>query len=207
MKKVDDMNYYELLNIEPTANNEEIRKAYQVASQTYSPGSLALYSVLSEAERARMLDRVEKAYKILMDRQERERYDHEIGLPSEWKTSGQAKGKPQDSLVDSFIQENQGSPKISSSKQEEPMPELSDPQYLKKLRERKGISLKEISEVTNISVKSLTALENSEYSQLPGRAYIVGFLRSYSEYIGINVQQAKAHFEVIFSQQQPQRKK
>ena len=79
------------------------------------------------------------------------------------------------------------------------MPDLSDPQYLKKLREKKGVSLQEISDVTKISVGSLTALENGDYEKFPGRVYIVGFLRSYAEYIGIDVQQAKAHFEILYA--------
>ena len=197
MKKVKDMNYYELLNIEPTAKSEEIQRAYYVACQTYQPDSMAVYSILSEAERAKMMEKIEKAYRTLMDKCERERYDRRIGI------SPRRKEKKSIRVIKhpaNSASPHPDHPKEDECRQgEEPMPDLSDPQYLKKLREKKGVSLQEISDVTKISVGSLTALENGDYEKFPGRVYIVGFLRSYAEYIGIDVQQAKAHFEILYA--------
>lgn len=197
MKKVQDMNYYELLNIEPIANSEEIQKAYYLACQTYQPDSLATYSVLSETERAKMMKKIEKAYQTLMDEVERERYNRKIGIspPRKEKKAIRVIKHPPNNVSPQPDQPKED----ECQKEEEPMPDLSDPLYLKKLREKKGISLQEISNVTKISVGSLRALENGEYEKFPGRVYIVGFLRSYSEYIGIDVQQAKAHFEILYA--------
>jgi len=197
MKKVQDMNYYELLNIEPIAKNEEIQKAYYLACQTYQPESLATYSVLSEAERAKMMKQIEKAYQTLMDEVERERYNHKIGISPRRKEKKGIRDIKHPS--NNFPPPPEQPKKDECQKEEEPLPDLSDQLYLKKLREKKGISLQEISNVTKISVGSLTALENGEYEKFPGRVYIVGFLRSYSEYIGIDVQQAKAHFEILYT--------
>lgn len=197
MKKVQDMNYYELLNIEPIAKREEIQKAYYLACQTYQPDSLATYSVLSEAERAKMMKKIEKAYQILMDEVERERYNRNIGIfPPGKEIKGIRVIKYPANNVSSQLDQHK---EDECQREEDPMPDLSDPLYLKKLREKKGISLQEISNVTKISVGSLKALENGEYEKFPGRVYIVGFLRSYSEYIGIDVQQAKAHFEILYA--------
>jgi curved DNA-binding protein CbpA len=195
MKKVTDMNYYELLNIEPTASNEEIQRAYQQACQTYQPDSLALYSVLSEAEGARMLERIENAYRILMDAYKREQYNQQIGISSALEEKQNEDKQPEDELCLQTVPPPEG----RSGSEEEPWPELSDPRYLKKLRERKGVSLQEISDITNISVGSLSSLENGEYDKFPGRVYIVGFIRSYAECVGIDVQQAKAHFETVYT--------
>ncbi len=200
MKKVADMNYYELLDIEPSATNEEIQKAYKQACQTYQPDSLALYSLLSEEDRAQMQDRTEKAYRTLMDEDERQKYDHQLGVISNWQTNKEGTETEDFAQVEPNNQSKDfPGESIDNNHQEKPTPELSDPQYLKKLRERKGISLQEISEVTNISVSSLLALENTEYEKIPGRVYLVGFLRSYAEFIGIDFQQAKAHFEIFYA--------
>ena len=196
MKKVQDMNYYELLNIEPIASNEEIQRAYYLACQTYQPDSLATYSVLSETERAKMMKKIEKAYQTLMDECEREKYNRRIGIGPRRK---EKKGIKVIKHPANNISSQDNLKKEDCQEDNEQMPDLSDPQYLKKLRSKKGISIKEISDVTKISVGSLTALENGEYEKFPGRVYIVGFLRSYAEYIGIDVQQAKAHFEILYA--------
>jgi len=195
MKKVTDMNYYELLNIEPTASSGEIQIAYQQAYQTYQPDSLALYSVLSEAERAEMLERVEHAYRTLMDAYKREQYDQQVGISSAREEKPEEDEQPEDEPYP----ETDPPPEGMSGSEEEVWPELSDPRYLKKLRKRKGVSLQEISDITNISVGALSSLENGEYNKFPGRVYIVGFIRSYAECVGIDVQQAKAHFETIYT--------
>jgi len=194
MKKVTDMNYYELLNIEPTAGSGEIQRAYQQAYQTYQPDSLALYSVLSEAERAHMLERIEHAYRILMDAYKREQYDQQIGISSALEEKQKEDQQPEDEVCLQTVP-----PEGMSGSEEESWPELSDPRYLKKLRERKGVSLQEISDITNITVGALASLENGEYDKFPGRVYIVGFIRSYAECVGIDVQQAKAHFETMYT--------
>ncbi|MGA1875222.1 MAG: helix-turn-helix domain-containing protein [bacterium] len=195
MKKVTDMNYYELLNIEPTASSGEIQRAYQQAYQTYQPDSLALYSVLSEAERMHMLERIEHAYRILMDDYKREQYDQQIGISSAREENPEEDKQPEAESCP----ETDPPPEGMSGSEEETWPELSDPRYLKKLRKRKGVSLQEISDITNISVGALSSLENGEYDKFPGRVYIVGFIRSYAECVGIDVQQAKAHFETIYT--------
>jgi cytoskeleton protein RodZ len=55
-------------------------------------------------------------------------------------------------------------------------------------RERlvREISLEEISAATKISIRLLTALENSDLSRLPAPAFTRGFIRSYALHIGID---------------------
>ena len=74
-------------------------------------------------------------------------------------------------------------------------------QYLKRVREEKGISLKTVAEETKIRVRYLQALEEGDYAALPGNVYARGFLRSYARFLGVELprQQAtvspKAHGE------------
>ncbi len=63
---------------------------------------------------------------------------------------------------------------------------VSPGQELKRERELRGISLKDISASTKISLKFLKALEDDQPEMLPGRFFIKGILRSYARAIGLD---------------------
>ncbi len=56
---------------------------------------------------------------------------------------------------------------------------------LKIIRDEKGITLKEISHKTNVSSHSLQALENEDYSQIPGKFHYLNYLRAYLKALNI----------------------
>jgi cytoskeletal protein RodZ len=57
---------------------------------------------------------------------------------------------------------------------------------LKKVRKQKKISLEEIAECTNIKKEYIQAIEEGDLSKLPGGIYNKAYIRSVSEYLGIN---------------------
>ena len=57
---------------------------------------------------------------------------------------------------------------------------------LEKARNEKQISLEQASRETNIARRYLEALETGTYEVFPGEPYVVGFLRNYAEYLGLN---------------------
>lgn len=59
-------------------------------------------------------------------------------------------------------------------------------QYLRKERELREISLKEIAHQTKISPFHLRALETDNFSVFPGEAFIRGFLHNYAACIGLD---------------------
>ncbi len=75
LKKIEDWNYYELLSVERTASQDEIWEAYQAALATYRDGSLAVYGLVTEAERGLILERIQEAFQTLRDPQKRKDYD------------------------------------------------------------------------------------------------------------------------------------
>lgn len=75
IKRIEDWNYYELLNIERTASKEEIWEAYQAALETYRPGALASYSLVTEEERSLIMERIQEAYQTLRDPEKKRAYD------------------------------------------------------------------------------------------------------------------------------------
>jgi DnaJ-class molecular chaperone len=75
IKRIEDWNYYELLNVERTASQEEIWAGYQAALATYHPGSLASYSLVTDEERCLIMERIQEAYQTLRDPDRKKAYD------------------------------------------------------------------------------------------------------------------------------------
>ncbi|HXJ00011.1 MAG TPA: helix-turn-helix domain-containing protein [Micropepsaceae bacterium] len=59
-------------------------------------------------------------------------------------------------------------------------------QDLRKARQRKGEDLTQIARVLKIRKDYLDALEESNFDAIPGRAYTIGFVRSYAQYLGLD---------------------
>ena len=57
---------------------------------------------------------------------------------------------------------------------------------LKKTRERFNIDIEEAERMTSISRNYIEALEEENLEAFPGEPYLVGFLRNYSEYLGLD---------------------
>ena len=58
---------------------------------------------------------------------------------------------------------------------------------LKEAREAKGVTIQQIAMDLNISKEYLVALEEEQFDIFPAEAYLLGFLRNYSEYLGLEV--------------------
>jgi len=57
---------------------------------------------------------------------------------------------------------------------------------LREARERQGLAYPEIELATKIRGKYIRALEEEDFTAIPGDAYIRGFLRTYAEYLGLD---------------------
>ncbi len=67
-------------------------------------------------------------------------------------------------------------------------------QELKKERELRGISLKEIADTTKINIRYLRALEEDNFDMLPGNFFIKSIIKAYSGYIGLEEEVILDHF-------------
>ena len=56
---------------------------------------------------------------------------------------------------------------------------------LKERREQLGYTLQAAEEATRIRKTYLDSLENNRFSELPGQAYVTGFIRIYARYLGL----------------------
>src|SRR4030088_2804677 len=57
---------------------------------------------------------------------------------------------------------------------------------LRREREIRGISLKEIADSTKISRRFLEAIERNDHKTLPAPVFTRGFVREYARYLGLN---------------------
>ena len=68
------------------------------------------------------------------------------------------------------------------------MPTLGE--ELKRLREHKNLSIREVADATHIGGRFLQAIEADNYAILPGGIFNRGFVRSYARFIGLDEEQA-----------------
>lgn len=59
---------------------------------------------------------------------------------------------------------------------------------LREARESKNLTLRDAEEATKIRLKYLKDLENENFDALPGRAYVIGFLKTYARFLQIEDQ-------------------
>ncbi len=65
---------------------------------------------------------------------------------------------------------------------------------LQETRLSKGLTLDSIAEETNISARFLFKLENDDHTGFPGEPYIIGFIRNYAEYLGLDAEALVARY-------------
>lgn len=201
MKRFEQLNYYEILEVPVGASSFEIRQAYKEALSLYDEDSLSTYALFSGEERERILQIIEEAFYTLVDENKRDAYIK--GLVDEGRLdipagSGEERKVPiplfhQDSPTTerSHLERIRGRIAESGSKElaaEILSRDLISGNDLRACRNSMGIGLQEVYEITRISVSSLQALEEDRYDRLPPLIYVKNFLRSYAELLGLDVQ-------------------
>ncbi len=186
MKRLEELNYYELLNLDENADLSDIQQAYFIAVSTYSRDSLAAHSILSEEEKINMIKKIEIAYTTLADKNKRLFYDREV-----LKIDAKENNKLMPHNGEGFAERQ--AIIVNESKTERVKNELRHAElavfggvHLKNIREVKGIALDEIAQKTRIRVSYLKALEDENFEQLPPEVFSKGFLRAYAKYIGLD---------------------
>lgn len=72
---------------------------------------------------------------------------------------------------------------------------------IRQAREERGITIMEVSEQTRISPLYLEAIENDDYSPLPGGIFNKGFVKSFAKYVGIDENEALQDYAQLITQQ------
>lgn len=66
--------------------------------------------------------------------------------------------------------------------------------FLRREREKRGLTLEQVSAATKVSLKILQALEEDAYSNLPAKPFLRGFVASYVRFIGLDPQEILTRF-------------
>lgn len=74
---------------------------------------------------------------------------------------------------------------------------------LRQIRESRGYTVEQIARDTHIAKRFLAALEDEEYDVIPGEPYLLGFMRTYSGYLGLDPEETVALYHNAQLQEQP----
>jgi hypothetical protein len=72
----------------------------------------------------------------------------------------------------------------------------------RKAREKKDLSLDDVSNVTKIGSRMLQAIEEEHFDQLPGGVFNKGFIRAYAKHLGLNSEDAVTDYLACLRQAQ-----
>lgn len=70
-------------------------------------------------------------------------------------------------------------------------------QFLRGARETRGIDLREAAQQTRIGVAYLKALEEEDFSRLPGEVFVKGFLKNYGKFLRLNEAEVIKKYEEL----------
>lgn len=203
-------NYYEVLEIPENSDQEEIHRGYLRAKNAYSQDSLALYSLMTKEECNEILRIVEEAYEILSNPSKRIAYDKARNLNQgprsdflRVKTREGSSGfysspdlsirQVQDSTSKNSIVKIMAKERFSLDytvdeqfeKEIEQVTEWTG-EWLKKVREYKGVDIARLADMTKVSKMYLLAIEEERFENLPPSAYVRGFVYQYAKCLKLN---------------------
>ncbi|NIO03959.1 MAG: DnaJ domain-containing protein [Proteobacteria bacterium] len=192
MKRLDTLNYYEILEISPAASQGEIRTAYERAKRTYNRDSIGIYSLLKENEIEELSRLIEEAYQTIGNETTRREYDRTLGCDELEETKARSSSFYQhvpESSVPLYPDET--SP-VGSDQHQRVKEMISESGFeysgpaLRKIREALGLDLGEISTRTKVSRTNLDFIESEKYDRLPALVYLKGFLSEYAKRLSLD---------------------
>lgn len=196
MRKFQDLSYYEILEIPPSATSYEIREAYREALSVYNDDSLATYSLFPDEERDEILKTVEEAFRTLIDERRRADYDKKLvdagRMKEEESRESQYAPLPVNNrallsqAITQAVRRQIEEKEVKGLTEEIFSKESISGADLKRLREAIGIGLEELFEITRISVTTLNAIEADHADKLPPMIYLRNFLAQYAEVLQLD---------------------
>ena len=218
MKDAQQPLLYDLLGVARSATQEDIEHAYRTAAAMYGPGSFASYSLLREGEREETFGEIEEAFRTLSDPEKRRSYNRSITDPTLHlvkRSKPEAEGPAKESNLPKSIWQRVHLPlrgrqaeveaepgsETGESQEQSKQPlvgqeySLSTGQYLKHVRNTKGMSLKSISEATRIGIQYLEALEGDDYLKLLQGSYLTYIIAAYSKVLNLDSKSVVSDFK------------
>lgn len=191
-KLTEEQTLYEVLEIDPGASDEEIRRAYKRMREMYAAESMVVAGLYTPERLDVVHARIDEAYDTLLDPERRKLYDVKLfpdGIPTRPPTPTPPPTTGPVPIVSAVAPQKDETP----VKVEVPEPivdantEITG-DLLKKLREARQVDLAEISQRTKVSVHHLRSIEDENWAAMPAQVYLRGFLVEYARFMRLDPQ-------------------
>ncbi len=203
IKKIENLNFYELLEVNTTATTQEIHRAYERVRRIYDPNSIALYSLFTPNETAVIHDRIEEAYRTLVYEAKRKKYDELLRSKDQFPEPPHPAApryqapalqpalplQSENPYIGSDTSRQQPATATTNPNQEEVSPvspfitEFTGP-VIKVLREQRDLTIRNVADMTKLGSRYIEFIEEENYRKLPARPYLRGFLILYAKALG-----------------------
>lgn len=161
MEKRSLQDDYRVLNLEQGCSLLELERAYQKMRALYDFDSLATYALYDDDERQEKLESLKDAYQRLLRQMASRNAPPEGG--------GEKKGEL-DPAAPSEIEPLSGNERPGA--------------YLRRLRERSGMTIRDVADRTKIGAFQLESIESECFEKLPAPVYLRGFVQEFARIVG-----------------------
>jgi flagellar biosynthesis protein FlhG len=192
-RPIEEQSPYEVLELDPGASDEDIRRAYKRAREMYASDSMVVCGLFTPERLKLMNQRIEDAHDTLLDPDKRRQTDLRLfpdGVP--------ARPTPVSGLSASASQP------VVPAEPEVPRPEVPEPEIgpdteftgalLRQVREARGIDLAEISYRTKVGVGHLRSIEDENWPAMPALVYLRGFVIEYARFLKLDATQVSRSY-------------
>ncbi len=209
MSKFSDMTYYEVLDVSIDATPSQIRQAYQDVLSMYQDDLLVSDSFFTGKEKESIIGRIEKAYSVLSNQNQRIMYNQSF-VPPQIEPDFSGIHQDDDTKVVPMFTPPDKSPdksgllsRVQAAAKTDPVKtiianvnssETISGESFKMLREAFGIRHENIFEITRIRISVLKSIENNRFKELPPRVYLKSFLKAFSEILQLDPETAVVGF-------------
>ena len=203
MKPLVEQDYYETLDVARTAGFDDIERAYRLACLTYAEDSLAGYPVFETGDVELLRERIEIAYRILVDPETRRAYDSELAsqaIESALPVRASGEFAPEGEEV---------RPAVPVLAPLDTLDELEEGEgdwtgaRLRRARLRQGLELDDITKVTKVNPTYLTFIEDEHFEGLPAAVYVRGFVTGYAGCLGLDGKHVAASYLQRYEDRRP----
>jgi len=186
VKSFSELDHYELLELPPESDVQEVERAYRLALATFADGSLATYSVYADDEAEALRERIELAYQVLSDPEQRAGYDRLLDSAVDMNAIAAE-------AVDITLDLDEGAgprPEVLPAIEEfqegfEESDAPFDGARLRRNRLQRGLEIDEIAQITKVSSMYLRFIEEDRFDGLPAPVYVRGFVTAYARCLGL----------------------
>jgi curved DNA-binding protein CbpA len=213
VKELANQSHYEVLELSPDCAADEVEPAYRRAQSQLGPNALATYALAAPSETQALQQRLDEAFAVLNDPEARKVYDERLAEASggerapkaETATNGatapataaaaELSGEPPKEAASPSEAGDTARPVHKTEADLAPdAPVTGD--ALRRVREARGLSLKDLAAKTKIGHWHLDNIEREKYSALPALVYLRGFLGSLARELKLDpVRVARSYLE------------